>query len=53
MTGNDDQTQCVLDGGILPHLRALMHHNRSGIVRVSSELLFLSIIMYIALGSLP
>ncbi len=35
VTGNDAQTQCVLDGGILPYLRTLMNHTRSGIVRVS------------------
>ena len=34
MTGNDAQTQAVLDGGILPHLGSLMEHFRPGIVRV-------------------
>lgn len=35
VTGNDEQTQRVLDGGILPSLLILMQHTRSGIVRVS------------------
>ena len=34
MTGNDEQTQHVLDGGILPYLLNLMSHTRPGIVRV-------------------
>ena len=37
VTGNDAQTQCVLDGGILPHLQGLMQHKRSGIVRVRNS----------------
>ena len=37
VTGNDEQTQAVLDGGILLHLLNLMAHTRPGIVRVSSE----------------
>ena len=35
MTGTDDQTQAVLDGGILPHLHNLMGNSRPTIVRVS------------------
>ena len=34
VTGNDEQTQHVLDGGILPYLLNLMGHTRPGIVRV-------------------
>ena len=35
VTGTDEQTQVVLDHGILPHLHNLLHHQRPAIVRVS------------------
>lgn len=36
VTGNDAQTQAVLNAGILQFLPALLHHDRPGIVRVSA-----------------
>ena len=35
VTGNDAQTQAVLNAGILQYLPALLHHERPGIVRAS------------------
>ena len=35
VTGTDEQTQVVLDHGILPHLFNLLQHPRPSIVRVS------------------
>lgn len=35
VTGTDEQTQVVLDHGILLHLINLLHHPRPSIVRVS------------------
>lgn len=37
VTGNDAQTQAVLNAGILQYLHALLHHDRPGIVRVSAS----------------
>ena len=38
VTGTDEQTQVVLDNGILDHLNTLLHHSRPSIVRVGVEL---------------
>ena len=37
VTGTDEQTQVVLDHGILLHLITLLHHPRPSIVRVSHQ----------------
>lgn len=38
VTGTDEQTQVVLDSGILGHLHSLLHHSRPSIVRVGVEM---------------
>ena len=40
MTGSDEQTQVVLDHGILPHLYSLLQHPRPSIVRVGLQFHF-------------
>ena len=42
VTGTDEQTQVVLDHGILLHLNSLLHHPKPSIVRVSLSI-YLSI----------
>ena len=37
VTGTDEQTQVVLDNGILPHLHNLLHHPRPSIIRVCNN----------------